>query len=547
MSRAIQGMKSNKQLLEKIEELQARLAEAEDTLRAIHEGQVDAIVVSGPDGEKIFSLSGAEQVYRLIVETMKEAALTVTLDGRVLFCNAQFGEFVKIPMEHIVGHRLAEFVARDQCEAVARLIAHSRKSPVKQRLVFQNSKGGPVPAHISASILRQPDGLAICVVATDLSELETSTEMLQQLRRQQDALEESQAILRAVLEGTPDPIYVKDRQSRILLANPALAHVAGKPLEEILGKTDSEYYGNPEVGQKLRDHDLSVMSTGQSETSEETVPTPNGYRTFLSTKTPYRNAAGEIVGIIGISQDITARQQAAEALEKSAAELARSNRDLEQFAYAVGHDLQEPLRMVSGFVRLLHKRYKGRLDAKADEYISLATEGTERMHRMIVDLLAYSRVGSGGRQPSPVDLASIVENARENLRPIIAETGAVISVESLPSVTVDASQMMQIFQNLIGNALKFRAKERRPEVRIDASREEGFWLFRVRDNGIGIDPGQTDRVFGLFQRLHTRDEYPGTGVGLAVCKRIIEHHGGRIWVESQPGQGSTFCFTLPSN
>ncbi len=546
MSPVTRKSRSPRQLLKKMDELRARLIEAEETLRAIREGEVDAIVVSGTGGEKIFSLTGTEQIYRLIVETMKEAAFTATFDGTILFANAQFGQFVKRPLERVLGHPLREFVFPDNQDTVESFLTISQKQSLKRRLVFQSADGTRLPTHVSSNILNQPDGMSICVVATDLTELENSTELIQQLRRQQEALYESQALLRAVMEGTPDPIYVKDRESRILMANPALSKVAGKPIEEILTKADGEYYGDPAVGRVLRDHDLHVMDSGQSTTTEETVPTPRGRRTFLSTKTPHRNSAGDIVGIIGISHDITERKQAEEALKRALEELARSNKDLEQFAYSVSHDLQEPLRMISGFVRLLSERYKGTLDAKADDYIALISEGTNRMHQMIEDLLAYSRVSSGQRQPAPVDFASIVEHAKENLGTSIAESDAAISVEFLPTLMVDASQMVQVFQNLIGNALKFRAVERPPQIHVGARQEADSWLFHVRDNGIGIEPGQADRVFGLFQRLHTRNEYPGTGVGLAICKRVIERHGGRIWVESQPGDGSTFWFALPA-
>jgi two-component system, chemotaxis family, sensor kinase Cph1 len=231
--------------------------------------------------------------------------------------------------------------------------------------------------------------------------------------------------------------------------------------------------------------------------------------------------------------------------EKTAEDLARSNQDLEQFAYVVSHDLQEPLRVVTMFLELLQNRYRDRLDATADEFIGHSVDGAQSMSRMIRDLLVYSRVGSQGLQPARVDLGDILDRALVNLRVAIDESKAVITHDPLPTVTADVSQMTQVFQNLIGNALKFRADDRCPEVHIGVRQENGVWVFQVKDNGIGIDPKQADRLFTLFHRLHDRSKYPGTGIGLAICKKIVERHGGRIWIESKAGEGSTFCFTLP--
>jgi signal transduction histidine kinase len=230
--------------------------------------------------------------------------------------------------------------------------------------------------------------------------------------------------------------------------------------------------------------------------------------------------------------------------EETQAALLRSNTELEQLAYVASHDMQEPLRMVASYLQLVAQRYKGQLDADADEFIGYAVDGAKRMQALINDLLAYSRVGTKARPFEPTDCTKVVETALANLRIAIADSRAAVTHGPLPTVTGDPMQLLQLFQNLIGNALKFRRDEP-VRVHIEAEAADTHWLFKVSDNGIGIAPEYHERIFVLFQRLHGRGDYPGTGIGLAICKKIVERHGGRIEVESQPGAGSTFRFTLP--
>ena len=226
-------------------------------------------------------------------------------------------------------------------------------------------------------------------------------------------------------------------------------------------------------------------------------------------------------------------------------ELSRSNRDLEQFAYVASHDLQEPLRMVSSYVALLGRRYGGELDERADKYIHFAVDGANRMQRLIHDLLAYSRVGTQGAELTPTDTAPVLRETLSNLELAIEDSEAQVVFSDLPSVMGDPSQLRQLFQNIIGNALKYRS-ESRPRVELDAKRDGDQWTFSIRDNGVGFDQRYAERVFGVFKRLHRNADIPGTGIGLAICQRIIDRHGGRIWAESKLGEGSSFYFTLPA-
>jgi PAS domain S-box-containing protein len=246
-----------------------------------------------------------------------------------------------------------------------------------------------------------------------------------------------------------------------------------------------------------------------------------------------------------LEHELNERRRAEEKLAQQAKELARSNAELEQFAYVASHDLQEPLRLIASYTHLLAKRYMGKLDADADEFIGYTVESTQRMQRLISDLLTYSRVSMHGKPFDKTDLNEALKQALFNLQIAIEENQALITQDNLPVLNVDAVQMAQLFQNLIGNAIKFHGHEP-PCIHISARQAGEMWIIAVKDNGIGIDPRFSERIFILFQRLHDRSEYPGTGIGLAICKRIVERHQGKIWVDSEPGQGATFYFTLPT-
>jgi signal transduction histidine kinase len=251
-----------------------------------------------------------------------------------------------------------------------------------------------------------------------------------------------------------------------------------------------------------------------------------------------------VVTAMSLAAVVAERRRAHRALQRQADELARSNAELQQFAYVASHDLQEPLRMVTSFVQLLGQRYRGRLDKDADEFIGYAVEGALRMRDLINDLLAFSRSDTTAEPAQTTDCALVLRQVLADLSVSIEESGAVITSDTMPIVMADITQLTQVFQNLIGNAIKFRG-ERRPEIHVGATRQQDAWLFSVRDNGIGIHRDHAERIFSMFQRLHPRDRYSGSGIGLAICKKIVARHGGRIWVESEPQRGATFCFTLP--
>jgi PAS domain S-box-containing protein len=349
-----------------------------------------------------------------------------------------------------------------------------------------------------------------------------------------------------ILDTLREPLIVLDAEHRVVSANTAFCRafrvapgaVEGRLVHELgngqwnipaLRALLDQVAATDAIVEDFRvDHDFAGL----------------GRRAMLVNARRVRLAPGEPPLVLIALEDITDRVQAAAVGARQLQELERSNAELEQFAYVASHDLQEPLRAIVGYLQLLEQRYRGRLDADADEFIGYAVEAGRRMQALVNDLLAFARLGTQRRPPRPVDAGDVLRSVLDGLRTVLTETGAVVTHDRLPVVLVDEPQLRTLFQNLIANAVKFRG-ERAPRVHVTAQPSGPAWTFAVRDNGIGIEPRHQERIFVMFQRLHTRAEYPGTGIGLAMCKKIVEGHGGRIWVASQAGAGSTFYFTLP--
>ena len=357
--------------------------------------------------------------------------------------------------------------------------------------------------------------------------------------------EEVRERLAAVVESSDDAIIGKTLDGVITTWNHGAEKVFGYSSAEAVGKT-IHMLVPPERANEEPDI-LARIGRGESVEHFETIRVRKDgtYIDVSTTVSPIRDSSGAIVGVSKVARDISERKRAERRLADKVEELARSNRDLEQFAYAASHDLQEPLRMVASYTQLLAERYGGKLDENADKFLGYAREGALRMQVLIRDLLAFSRVVQAGVTGKNVDCDVALEEALQSLTAAIEESGAVVTHTALPNVWANQTQMAQVFQNLIGNAIKFR-NGAPPKCAVSAEKSGRNWLFSVSDNGIGIAPEDAGNIFVAFQRLHARTEYPGNGIGLAICKKIIEHYGGTIWVESQVGQGSTFKFTLPA-
>jgi PAS domain S-box-containing protein len=358
---------------------------------------------------------------------------------------------------------------------------------------------------------------------------------------------ESEEKFRNLAETASDAILSADSHGKIVYFNPAAERIFSYSLTEIIGQPLTllmpERFRDPQ--QQGMDR---FLKTGEARIIGKTVEL--AARRKNGSEFPIELALSswktrEGTFFTAVLSDITERKKSEEHLVKTVGELKRSNEELQQFAYVASHDLQEPLRMVASFTQLLAKRYKGRLDPDADEFIAYAVDGSNRMQGLIQDLLAYSRAGTNGEALREICSENALKEALTNLRATIEESGAVVTHDALPAITTDDTQLAQIFQNLVGNAIKYHGPEA-PCIHVSAKKNgDNEWIFSVRDNGLGIDPKYFERIFILFQRLHGQGEFKGTGIGLAICKKILERLGGRIWVESQPEKGSTFYFALP--
>jgi PAS domain S-box-containing protein len=359
-------------------------------------------------------------------------------------------------------------------------------------------------------------------------------------KRAEEGRREAEAQFRSLFAAIPLPTFLWDLETlRYLEVNDAAVAHSGYSRDELLGMRITDIIPPEAVpGIVARMHALGGESRGQGRHRLKDGRVAEVEADVHALRFRGRRA------VLAVIRDITEQKRAEEKLKLAVADLARSNKDLEQFAYVASHDLQEPLRMVSSYTQLLARRYQGQLDATANKYIAYAVDGANRMQRLIEDLLAYSRVGTRAKGFAATDCAAVLDQSLANLKAAMEQSGAVVTHGPLPTVVHDNLLLVQLFQNLIGNAIKFQV-EAPPRIHVSAEQKGEEWVLAVRDNGIGIDPQYAERIFTIFQRLHTNEEYAGTGIGLAICKKIVERCGGRIWVESQPGTGSTFYFTVP--
>lgn len=490
------------------------------------------------EAQAVDSLFDQKELLDVVLSGIGDGVIATDVAGRINFFNAAAAKLTGWPPEEAMGKPIDEVAAfirsgnKQKLANPALTALTGAAAPLRERqTLLVDRMGSETHVDVGAAPSLDVNGRLIgaVLVMRDVSDRERADERF-----------------RLAVEAAPNAMIMVDQRGCMTLVNSQTEKLFGYARDELIGQSidmlvpDRFRAGHAGQRQAFVAHARArPMGAGRDLYGRRRDGSEFPVEIGLN---PLRTSEGMFV--LSAIADITERKRAEIELRQRTEELARSNRDLEQFAYVASHDLQEPLRAVAGPLQLLQRRYQGQLDARADEFITHAVDGATRMQSLIDDLLSYSRVGRLEDPAEPTESAEALERALRNLSVLVRESGAQITHDPLPRVRAIPTQLTLLMQNLIGNALKFRSKAHTPTVHISATRVDEGWQFAVKDNGIGIEPQYFERIFLIFQRLHTRREYAGTGLGLALCKRIVEHHGGRIWLESTPGEGTTFFFTL---
>jgi PAS domain S-box-containing protein len=476
----------------------------------------------------------ASNYNRSLIEASIDPLVTIGPDGKITDVNNSSEAVTGFSREELIGTDFSDYFtepdkARDGYKQVFQE-GFVRNYPLN----IQNKNGHTTPVLYNASVYRDEDGevIGVFAAARDITERKKAGRELKLAVKYN----------RSLIDASLDPLVTIGPDGKITDVNNSTEAVTGYSREQIIGTDFSDYFTEPEMA---KEGYQKVFREGFVRDYELKIKHKNGHITpVLYNASVYHDDNGEVIGVFAAARDITERKKAEEMLKLNISELARSNAELEQFAYVSSHDLQEPLRMIGSYLQLLERRYQGQLDDKADKYIHFAVDGAARMQHLINDLLEFSRVTTRAKELEVTDVESVYNQVLINLEVSIKENNVVITHDPLPVVMADDIQLTQVFQNLISNAIKFRGEDD-PKIHIGVVRKSDQWLFSVLDNGIGIDSKHKDRIFEVFKRLHKRRDYPGTGIGLSICKKIVERHSGDIWVESELGLGSVFYFTLP--
>lgn len=495
-----------------------------------------------------------------ILDSHPDATFAIDRRRRVIAWNAA--------MERLTGIRREDILGTDDCRYA--LAFYGRKRPMLIDWIWDQDgrieeeygqierKGSVISVESRVPALYQDREGVVCervslwtdVDGQVLGAIESIQDLTDKRSREEGLLKGFHARVHAhreqmltLISTLPIPIYILDPQLRFEYINRSAARSLERDVDALVGRTWGDL-GLSEGNLPLLEEAVRRVFETETATTCE-LPHPVRQTGMEYSISPLYGTDGDIESVFVTARDYPKAAKADEHLLSVARELRRSNEELERFAYAVSHDLQEPLRAIVSYTQLLSRRYSGELDADADEFIGFIVDGASRMQALIHDLLLYSRVSSGAWTAEPLDMEAVLAETLDNLRTAIEETQARVTHDPLPTIHADAVQMVRLLQNLIGNGIKFHRDGVSPRIHIQAERRGREWIFSIQDNGIGIDPKFHERIFEVFQRLHTQDTYSGTGIGLPICRKIVDQHGGRIWVESEPGKGSVFFFSIP--
>jgi PAS domain S-box-containing protein len=541
---------TNKRLTDEVADLHARLNEANETLSAIRIGGVDVVIVRGPQGDQLFTLKGADEPYRVLIEEMNQGAVTLSADGSILYCNRRFAILLKTPIEEIVGLNFEAFVAPSERAGFAVLLETGRISGSACEITLCASDASAVPLQLALSPLPADSPAAICLIATDISES----------RMAKEALKKSEQHFRGLANAMPQIVWTARSDGLIDYYNQRWFDYTGMTYDQSL-EWAREPALHPDDVQKCIEQWTHSFTTGEPYQIEYRLKrvSDGTYRWHLGRALAIRNESGQIGRWFGTSTDIDDHKRAEaeisvlnETLEQRVtertAQLEAANKELEAFSYSVSHDLRAPLRAINGFARIVSENFSAQLPEKGRQYLERICEGGKRMGELIEDLLRFSQLSRQPVNRRTVDTVEVVQNVIEDLKP--QQNGREIDVRltKLPSCEGDPGLLKQVWVNLISNAIKY-TRDRKPAiVEIGWSSINGESVYFVRDNGTGFDMQYANKLFGVFERLHRSDEFEGTGVGLAIVQRIVHRHGGRVWAEASVDRGATFSFTLqPGN
>ena len=530
-----------------------KLKESKNNLKEIFESfsESERVVDMGNHvviSKKYFeALKEGKRKYKTLFSSSPNYIILLGANGEIKDVNKKAEEFAGIPLEKMRGmhFRQLNFLMEEEmparAERFSRLLKGKRIEPFESRLMGKN---GDIHWVYIQFVLIKKDGVPsdILIICNDITGLKKS----------EKALKESEKKFRQIAENIGEVFWVIDpKTGEVVYVSPAYRWVWGRTCQSLYENNGSWIKA---IHPEDRDQTVEMIWKGSNnideakEGFEYRVIMPDGKIIWVWMQSfVIKDESGEISRIICVASDITGYKKAEQEIKALLNELKRSNRELQQFAYVTSHDLQEPLRTIASFTQLMERRYRGKLDRDADEFMGYIVDASVRMKQMIMDLLEYSRVGTKQEDYHPVNIESELKNVLDNLNDLIERNRAQITYDTLPVVPGDRNQLFLLLQNLIINAIKFKKEDKPPKIHISAAEdfENGEYVFSIADNGIGIEEQYFDRIFIIFQRLHTREEYHGTGIGLSVVKKIVERHGGRIWVESEFGEGSTFYFTVP--
>lgn len=554
------------ELIEKIEEacqaelqaendnLRSRLEELEQTLDAIRTGAVDALVVSGTEGDRIFSLAGAEHPYRVMVETMGEGAVTLNSEGMIMFANDSFSRLVKTPLQKIIGSPISRFISpEDQRKFLAGL--RSCRNISRLELALTTSDKSRIPVYLSISALAYEDSPGFSVVVNDLTHQKNEelvrrhAEKLQaeiaERKRAEERLSKSERRLRVFFESDMVGTVYWNMDGMILGANDKFLRMTGYSREEL---ESENLHWSKMTPPEFYDKDLNAINELKS--AGVGTPFEKEYICKDGTRLPVIIGAAMLderrYEGVAFVLDISARKRAEDEMKKRTELLEAANSELESFSYTLSHDLRAPLRAIGGFSEMLLKDLGGRLDPEAVRKFNVIRSNVGKMNKFIDDLLNFSRTGRAAVSRAAVDMQSVVREVWKELKEGNPGRNMELIAGDIPPASGDRVLIRQVISNLLGNAIKFTRGREQAVIEVSGSRTGNFNTYCIRDNGVGFDMRYYNKLFEIFRRLHSDGEFEGTGVGLAIVKKVVQKHGGTIWAEGKPGGGAKFCFKLPA-